>query len=113
MDPVIDEEAAMKWLAEKWPAPHWCSVCGNASHWLTDVSSVPAYERGKWIINVPVLPVFGVICRNCGHVIWFSAIVAGLMPAKPEPEAEAESDPGPIEMEPELPQRRWWPWKAA
>ena len=105
---MIDEEAALKWLAEKWPAPHWCPVCGNAAHFLTDVNAVPAFEHGKWIINVPLLPVFGVVCRNCGHILWFSAMLAGLMPAEPEP------DPGPIPLEPVLPQpRRWWPWKAA
>ena len=96
---MIDEQAALKWLAEKWPSPQWCPVCGHADHWLGDLGAVPGFEYEKWIINTPQFPVFGIVCRNCGHVMWFSAILAGVMPPKPERKPEPMAAEGVIEAQ--------------
>jgi hypothetical protein len=78
-DALSDEELlrANDWINEKAVSPtDACPVCGSPKN-----SVFPALTQVR-VADVPspgLLPMVMTICRNCGFVRFFSAVVMGLM----------------------------------
>ncbi len=79
---VEQYEAAVKWLREKWigdPAPQ-CPYC-HARSWSVGIplrlSTAGRSEPGR---SGAMAPMFPVVCLNCGHTLFVSAVVSGITP---------------------------------
>jgi hypothetical protein len=88
MDPLVARalrrDAAAEWIREKSTrAGRRCPVCETSSWTVTDVQEVGPYDRGRVVTGGLVIPVFLLICDNCGFCRMFSAIKAGVIGEDP------------------------------
>jgi hypothetical protein len=76
----VDAVAANAWFKDHWPKPRKCPICTTEDNWgLTTIfSQIPMGPVGT---HQPVrtFPAVVVTCRHCGHVIFFNALVMGLL----------------------------------
>lgn len=91
---LTDEQSsrALAWLNEKWPPMRrGCPVCG-AANWniQSSLMELREFEGGNLVIGggSAIYPLLGVMCTNCGHMIFINAVVAGILdtpvPAEPK-----------------------------
>lgn len=72
-------EAAINWVAEKWPVPRECPYCSN-TEW--EVGTPLEIQTAQ---DESLTPHFPVMCSNCGNTVFINAVRAGLVP---EPDEE-------------------------
>ncbi|MBU1209929.1 MAG: hypothetical protein KJ587_01490 [Alphaproteobacteria bacterium] len=83
------KDRALAWLNQKWVGNKACPVCAQ-NHWtIADHAVTPSISHGSGlIIGGPSYPHALVICNNCGHTLFFNAVLMGILrdekPAKPE-----------------------------
>jgi hypothetical protein len=75
-------EKAVAWLRTKWvgdPAPHcpYCQTQGWTVGLPVELSTVDQSGLNTWGAMAPMFPV---VCLNCGHTVFVSAVVARLIP---------------------------------
>ena len=77
-----DLEKVKKWLEERAGQGFRCFVCG-LGHWsiLPNVAITSMFDTytGR-IFYMDGIPQVAVLCNDCGHIVWFSARVMGLLP---------------------------------
>jgi hypothetical protein len=84
LDPVVARElrrdAAAEWIRKKSTAAgRQCPVC-EASVWtVTDVQEVRPFSQVEQANGGLVIPVFLLVCDNCGYCRMFNAIKAGVV----------------------------------
>lgn len=81
-------------------ARHWkgevpCPVCKNATSWSTAEHVVQSYRWANNQFAAPTYPFIPVICTNCGHTMFFNAVVIGVVPlaSPPPPLPQGPSEP--------------------
>lgn len=79
MDPI----AAQQWLETKWP-PHrrTCPICATNTWNIENmIAEMRQFSGGSFVIGagVGIFPLLVVTCINCGHVLLFNAMMAGLV----------------------------------
>ena len=78
--------AFTKWLADKWAKDRAvCTVCGINNWQVAQHLVSPPVVSGRALsLGGPAYPQAMCICRNCGHTLYFNAVVAGIhQPEKP------------------------------
>ncbi len=90
-----DQEKIRKWLESKAGQSVRCFVCGGNQWSLTPSGSlVVGYDIHSGRIHyMDGYPMLGLICGNCGHIVWFSAVVMGFLPVPMEVEAAQQEMP--------------------
>jgi len=85
------KEQFLAHLESKWLKPQKCTICKN-TNWTVqpDLYELRQFTAGSLILGRPLIPLVAVECKNCGHVVLFNAIRAGLV--IPE-EKKGESPP--------------------
>jgi C4-type Zn-finger protein len=88
MDPVVARElrrdTAAEWIRKKsTPAGRQCPVCQTSVWTVTDVQEVPPLARVVAAADGLVIPVFLLVCDNCGFCRMFNAIKSGVLREKP------------------------------
>jgi len=81
---ITEEERskALAWLNEK-AGIGVCSMCGTKNWILADtMPNPPTYTSAGTRIGGITVPMVGIFCAKCGHLVFFSAIVMGLIPAE-------------------------------
>jgi hypothetical protein len=76
-----DEEKIKKWIMKKAPNLK-CFCCGYAKWRLGESAAMTIMidtNSGR-IHYMEGYPMIGLICQNCAHIEWFSAILMGLKP---------------------------------
>lgn len=76
-----DEEKIKKWLEEKTPNLR-CFCCGYGGWTLGESAAMTVMidtNSGR-IHYMEGYPMIGLICQNCAHIEWFSAVLMGLKP---------------------------------
>ena len=68
-----------QWLREKWDHGN-CPVCHTNGWQFGPLLEVAAYDP-KVGPSRAVMPTFAVTCTNCGYLVWFNALAAGIVPA--------------------------------
>jgi C4-type Zn-finger protein len=84
LDPIVARElrrdTAAEWIrAKSTPAGRQCPVCQSSIWTVTDVQEVRPYETEASGVGL-VIPVFFLICDNCGFCRVFNAMKAGVVP---------------------------------
>lgn len=74
----IDEKKITEFTKRVSPAP--CALCGN-NNWVIEnrVFYMPEFHKGETVIGGNVYPVVPIICSNCGHVLFVSAVASKLI----------------------------------
>ena len=85
MDPVVARElrrdAAAEWIRKKSTAAgRECPVCQTSVWTVTDVQEVRPFSHVEAAYGGLVIPVFLLVCDNCGYCRMFNAIKAGVVP---------------------------------
>ncbi len=69
----------IEWLQTHWVGGQHCSICGHTD-WLVNDRIFHLQEYLPEFPQPPVShPVVPVICRNCGHTVYFNAIHLGVL----------------------------------
>ena len=93
-----DQETIKQWIESRVGASVRCFICGRNQWSLSSGSLVVGYDVHTGRIHyMDGIPMVGLICNNCGHVVWFSALMMGLQPEPAEvelPQAEKQSAQG-------------------
>lgn len=76
---AYNKDKALKWLNEKWLNSRNCPICGNNTWGLSEDLGGLFLMRNNNINLGPSIPVLPVHCNNCGYMILFSAVLAGLI----------------------------------
>ena len=82
-----------KWLIEKWGPDGPCYVC-KTSNWAILshlVTPVVFSEKGFWA-GGPAYPQAAIVCTNCGHTVYFNAILIGLVEEEEQGSKEKPGD---------------------
>ncbi|MFQ5794803.1 MAG: hypothetical protein ACE5JP_07125 [Candidatus Bipolaricaulia bacterium] len=75
-----------KHLNEKWPSPRNCYVCNDTQWEISNkVFEIREFFGGALTAG-PVIPIIVLVCKNCGHTVFFSAMRLGVV--KPEEKEE-------------------------
>lgn len=88
MDPVVARElrrdAAAEWIRKKSTrAGQQCPVCQTSVWTVTDVQEVRPFARVEAAGGGLVIPVFLLVCDNCGFCRMFNAIKSGMIRGDP------------------------------
>lgn len=75
----VDYLKAMDWIRKNWTKPTECPICGSDNWGIGD----QIVEIRSFAPSASVYPQFFVYCQKCGHTIFFNAVIAGLVDAKP------------------------------
>ena len=88
-----DKTKILQWMKERTSSGLRCFVCGLNQWTLLEMAAMTLLceARTGRIHYMDGFPLVGLMCPNCGHIIWFSAAAIGL---RPEP---VESPPNPPE----------------
>jgi len=94
-DGKLTEEETQKataWLNEHAKVGK-CSMCGNLNWSVVPVifNSTIYYPGGGLRVGGASVPLISIICSNCGHMEFFSAVVIGLLPREPDAQATVKS----------------------
>jgi hypothetical protein len=82
---IPDEKVAIvtQRLLAKVPGLKPCLQCGTTNWSLnSEIVMLPSFEQGGVFASRTSTPAVVLVCPTCGHLLLFSAIVAGLMDAK-------------------------------
>jgi hypothetical protein len=72
------QPGTIAWLQAKLPNLR-CPLCGTEGFIIGELLASPVMLNN--VINVAqAVPLVPVVCRNCGHVLLFSAVLMGLAP---------------------------------
>jgi predicted nucleic-acid-binding Zn-ribbon protein len=76
----IDFEKAYAWLTTHWQGDWLCPICGQ-DDWLVhdEAVEVRAFGQGRLAAKGSIFPLLTVLCSNCGHTLFFNALIAGLV----------------------------------
>ena len=69
------------WINEKWVGEKKCPIC-QKNRWniAEEITISNTYSKKKVVeVGASRLPVFSIICSNCGHVLFFNAVLSGLV----------------------------------
>ena len=84
LDPRLDQfreyfAKAAEWLERFWGTDPPCPVCTNTEWFIAPLveSPIRPLEMGA-VLQGQAVPLVPVICKTCGHVMWFHAITMGL-----------------------------------
>ena len=89
---LTDEERrkADQWLKSHRKDSFSCPVCGQTNFQLqTTLGIVPLFGGGATVLGSGY-PVVVMVCGNCAHMLFFNAIIAGLVPAEEEDTSDAK-----------------------
>jgi hypothetical protein len=78
----LERARAAKWLEQKWTNPDkTCPICSTNNWSITEVLELRGYMGGNIVLggNVPLFPVFQLICSNCAHTYTFNAALSGVV----------------------------------
>ena len=67
--------------------PNECPICRKRAWVFTDgIFKLPELigEKGMKLKESQVIPIFTVMCRNCGHTLLFNAIQLGILERTPK-----------------------------
>jgi len=74
------KQQVINWLQTKKPTGFQCSVCGVAMWSVGDhIVTAMVNEGGGLSVGGPSYPNAFLICNNCGHTVYFNAVMMGLM----------------------------------
>ncbi len=86
-----EKKKAQDWLRERMPAALTCSVCNTQNWILADhVVAPPIFGRGL-VLGGTAYPHVMLICRQCGHTVFFNAVMMGLVEKRREKAEEPEA----------------------
>jgi hypothetical protein len=79
----LDVGKAIEYLREKWRG-NPCPMC-RVVQWsvLPSIYQLPQFNPLGMVVGGSLIPVFPVVCNNCGNTILVNAITAGLLPPTP------------------------------
>ncbi len=88
MDPIVARElrrdAAAEWIRKRsTPAGRQCPVCSKSVWTVTDVQEVRPFAQLDAAAGGLVIPVFLLVCDNCGFCRMFNAMKAGVISPDP------------------------------
>ena len=88
-----DKADVVAWLNDKCGQMR-CFCCGYAKWEVIPLATLPiAFDlRSTRFFYSQGLPQVGVLCTNCGHLLYFSPQVMGIKPDEPQP-APVEANP--------------------
>jgi hypothetical protein len=83
-----EQQQIQSWITERVGPVMRCFMCGSGMWGTPDDAVIPVFfetstGRIHYMDGIPVLPF---LCQNCGHTVFFSTGVMGLVP-QPAPEA--------------------------
>jgi len=58
-----------------------CPMCKESLTVLTDVYTIPAFDISNSTLNLsnsPMTPCAGLMCQNCGNIVFFNLHVLGI-----------------------------------
>lgn len=58
-----------------------CPMCKEGLNVLTDVYTIPAFDVSNETLNLPnspMTPCAGLMCKNCGNIVFFNLGVLGI-----------------------------------
>lgn len=78
---AAQREQARKWLEAKWQVfKQLCPICGEKRWTIEDVYQLHRFTPGVGLqLGGPILPVFPVLCVNCGYTMFFNALISGVI----------------------------------
>jgi hypothetical protein len=84
-----ETEKIRQWFKGHWTRDYHCPVCWT-NEWLTaeHIVAPVAYSQGGMMIGGSVYPQIMVICKGCGHTLYFNAVMMGILPP-PQPPKES------------------------
>ena len=81
----LDRGKALAWLNEQWKGNKLCPICSENSWSISeDLVEVRPYKGGALVVGGSLFPFLVVTCRNCGHTLFFNAVIAGLVEGSAE-----------------------------
>ena len=72
------------WMREYWADGGKCSICHNTNWTISTILAQALPFNRKEIKTSPQLPLVNVSCDTCGQVVFFSAILLGVVPQSEE-----------------------------
>ena len=78
-----------EWFQTKWNHRE-CPVCQANAYAAPDKAwEIRPFRGGQTVIGGQggIIPMFPVMCTNCGYIIWINAIVAGIIGNRPKSES--------------------------
>lgn len=84
----------LEYIKSKWVEPVVCPVCKTPDWQVGNIAVVPQFAGNNLIGGKMLYPLAQVMCANCGYVLLFNAVQAGLLepdPLQEPPTAEVES----------------------
>jgi predicted nucleic-acid-binding Zn-ribbon protein len=83
-------EILIRWLDQKIPQGLICSACGKDDWNLAPTISTTMVLGGTSImIGGTIQPLVTLTCKNCGHTVFFNALISGVMKAEKKESADA------------------------
>ena len=78
----VDPRGLVRWIEKHWKGEGRCPVCAENDRWQPGdhVVELRRFRPGATTPGRPVQPLVSVTCMNCGHTLFFSAVVLGLVP---------------------------------
>jgi len=89
-----DKQKFIDWVNQKWKGQKICPICGENSWGVFDnLWELRAFSQGNLNLGGPIIPLAALACKNCGYVMTFNALLAGLIePEKPVSEKTGDSN---------------------
>ena len=87
------KEILIQKLQAIWPEPRNCTICRENDWIIVDkIYEIREFYGGSFVIGGTgaILPIVAVICKICGHTIFFNAISLGLV--EPQKQQEVRDD---------------------
>ena len=80
LDPVRQKFIADR-LYAVWKSPRICPTCKvEPSKWYIGATQeIRQYHEGNFITGGSITPLVGVMCDDCGYVLWFNAVMLGVV----------------------------------
>src|SRR5258706_13184110 len=79
--PSVGPRGLVRWIEKHWKGEGRCPVCAENDRWQPGdhVVELRRFRPGATTPGRPVQPLVSVTCMNCGHTLFFSAVVLGLV----------------------------------
>jgi hypothetical protein len=75
----VDNELANNWFAEHWPEPRICPICKQNNWALTPQFVHMSLGPMGPALRTRTYPCVSVVCRVCGHTVFFNAVIMNLL----------------------------------
>lgn len=87
------QEKLIAWVDSKWLGEKDCPICAR-NQWTVpeELVELRPYHGGNLVVGGGVYPAAQLVCGNCGHTLFFNALVAGLIEQFPEPDPERDAE---------------------